>query len=701
MAFENLKSTNPVTAALRSTTGAWVHVGAFSAVVNILMLTGSLYMLQIYDRVLSSRSIATLIGISLLALAAYALQGWLDLIRLKMLGRIGSRVDAQLAPLVLRVALLSPLGGTTPTDALQPFRDLGAVRTFLSSLGPTAIIDLPFTPLFLFVCFMLHPWLGWFAISGLGVIVLLTLVTERRAEAPTRALLQSGARQWTMLESGRRNAETIAALGMHGSFASRFEQLHARNVDDTLKVSDATSGIGAIAKTFRFVLQSAILGLGAVLVVRGEMSGGAMLAASILTSRALAPVELAVAHLKALMAARQGYARLKEILPQFENQAPSLALPSPSRSLSVDDVTLSPPGDRRLIVMGVRFQLTAGQSLGLIGPSGSGKSSLARALVGIWQPVRGGVRLDGALMTQWDRDAIGRSVGYLPQDVELFPGTIAQNIARFDADATTDAILAGARAAGAHDMIVALPDGYETVIGEGGAALSGGQRQRIALARALYGDPFLIVLDEPNSSLDADGDTALTNAIHTVKARGGIVIVVTHRPSGLAAADFVGIMKDGRLQTFGPRDEVLPRVTGSANTRVAAVKPADGAKPARDVAEPARTRTRPLFSRQQPDQIEMADVADVTTIADAAKPPAPVKLPAATPLNLAPLAGELSRATPESAEAAKDMQGQDRTGLPADASQADVLNHIHAVMRDLDRASEAHRETRRTGTSNS
>jgi ATP-binding cassette subfamily C protein len=577
MVRDDSVSGNVVSAALRGTSRAWIHVAVFSTIVNLLMLTGSIYMMQVYDRVLASRSVATLVGVSIIALAAYALQGWLDHIRLQMLGRIGAAVDADLAPLTVRAAMSAPVNGANPTDALQPFRDLAALRTFLGSLGPTALIDIPFAPVFLLVCFMLHPWLGWLAISGMLMIVGLTVMTERFSAAPGKRVAQSGSAQFAMLETGRRNAEAISALGMSGSFSERFDLVHARHVDDYMQLSQTTGRVNSFAKMFRLTLQSAVLGLGALLVIRGEMSGGSMLAASVLTSRALAPVELAVAHLKAFIAARQGYARLKAILPEHEASRRALSLPAPSRAISVEDVTLNPPGSRRFIVMSVRFQLSAGQSLGLIGPSGSGKSSLARALVGIWQPARGAVRLDGALMTQWDGDSLGRSIGYLPQDVELFPGTIAENIARFDPEATSEGILAATAIAGAHDMIVALPDGYETVVGEGGAALSGGQRQRIALARALYGDPFLVVLDEPNSSLDAEGDNALAAAIQSVKARHGIVIVITHRPSGLSAVDLVGVMNEGRLQAFGPRDEVLAATTRSEPVPERAPRPAAAA----------------------------------------------------------------------------------------------------------------------------
>lgn len=577
-------SGNVVSAAMKDTRAAWIHVAVFSAIVNLLMLTGSLYMMQVYDRVLSSRSLATLVGISLLALAAYAVQGFLDHIRIRMLGRIGCSVDVALSPYTLRAALSAPLRGAKSQDSLGPFRDLAALRGFLASLGPTAFIDMPFAPLFLAVCFLLHPWLGFLALGGMVTIVALTVLAERLSLAPSQIATRSGADQSALIEAGRRNAEAVAALGMRSALASRFAEVHGRNVEDTMRITERTGGLGAFAKAFRFILQSAVLGLGGYLVIRGEMSGGAMIAASIVTARALAPVELAVSHLKGFVAARQAYARLKESLPEFTVARQSLQLPVPTRSLSVEDIAIVPPGRRHAIVSHASFQLQAGEAAGLIGPSGSGKSSLARTIVGIWPPARGVVRLDGAGTGQWDADALGRSVGYLPQDVELFPGTISENISRFDPEATSEMVLLAAREAGAHDMIVSFADGYATSVGEGGASLSGGQRQRVALARALYGQPFLVVLDEPNSSLDAQGDEALAAAISSVKARGGVVVVITHRPAGLAGVDKVGLMTQGRLVDFGPRDEVLARAglarAASAPRQGDAVQPENRPQPA-------------------------------------------------------------------------------------------------------------------------
>jgi ATP-binding cassette subfamily C protein len=574
---------DPVGRAFRKVRADWIHVSAFSAVVNLLMLTGSLYMLQVYDRVLASRSIPTLIALSFIAVAAFVLQGALDAFRLKLLSRIGAKVDRDLAPLAARAAVTLPLKGAKPAEALQPMRDLDALRGFLGSLGPTALIDMPFMPLFLAACFLLHPLLGWLALGGGVVILCLTWVTDRRSAGPTRAIMMSAAERGGLAESGRRNAEAIRALGMNAAFDNRFARAHADHVKDGLDLSDAANGIGAYAKVVRFVLQSAVLGLGAFLVVRGELGPGAMIAASILTSRALAPIELAVAHWKGLVAARQAYQRLKLLSPHLVASDKSIALPKPYKNLLVSDVAATAPGSQHVIVQGVSFEMKAGQVLGLIGPSGSGKSTLARALVGVWPLARGAIRLDGARLDQWEPDQLGRAMGYLPQDVELFDGTVAENIARFDPDISSDAVLKAATVAGAHEMIVALSEGYDTVIGERGAALSGGQRQRIALARALYGDPFMVVLDEPNASLDNEGDEALTEAIRTVKSRSGICVVITHRPSGLFAVDLVGAMAQGRLQAFGPRDEVLQKVMRRSVPAAAVVQP----------LHPVRTGTEP------------------------------------------------------------------------------------------------------------
>jgi ATP-binding cassette subfamily C protein len=543
--------------ALKACRHAVGGIAVFSGIINVLMLSGSLYMLQVYDRVLSSRSVSTLVGISLILLAAYVLQGALDTLRSKMLARVGARFDELLSGRIFDLVATLPLRGAKQADSLQPIRDLDNIRGFLSGTGPTALFDMPFMPVFFAGCFLIHPWIGFMALAGGVVIVGLTLLTEVKSRGPMSDLTKSLAERHVLAETSRRNAEAVRALGMRGFLAERFAATNAKHVDDGLRASNAASGIGVAAKIFRMVLQSSALGVGAYLVIYNEMTGGAMIAGSILMSRALAPIEIAVANWKGFVSARQGYRRLEHILSLVPPQDARLSLPAPKASLAVQDVFVGAPGAQLPIVQAVSLQMRAGQGLGVIGPSASGKSTLARALVGVWPTLRGEVRLDGATLDQWEPDALGRHVGYLPQDVELFEGTVAENIARFQPGVSPDTIIAAANAAGAHDMILLLPDGYDTKIGEGGAVLSGGQRQRVALARALYGDPFLVVLDEPNASLDGAGDEALNRAILSVRQRGGIVIVITHRPAALGNVDLVAIMDGGRIKSMGPRDEVL------------------------------------------------------------------------------------------------------------------------------------------------
>jgi ATP-binding cassette, subfamily C, bacterial PrsD len=558
---------NPASKAMRETWRLWVPVAVFSVFVNLLMFTGSLYMLQVYDRVLASRSVLTLLALSVIALLAFSLQGVLNAIRQKMLARIGALVDQKIAPLAAKVALVAPLRGARAPEALQPLRDADAMRGYLSSVGPTAIIDMPFMPVFVLGCFLLHPWLGWLTVGGGIIIFALTLMAEKRSAQPSRDVAVSGAEQSSLVESARRNAEAVAGLGMTGTFAKRFETVHDRHVGDTLKLADSLSTVQALAKVFRFILQSAVLGLGAYLAINGQLSPGTMIAASILSSRALAPIEIAVAHWKGFVAARQGYGRLKQTLGMVAQPPQEFTLPPPTRTLEARGLTISPPlpmEKRRPVVMGATFQLKAGDVMGLIGPSGSGKSSLARALVGVWPAMQGEIRFDGATPSQWDRDTLGRAIGYVPQDVELFDGTIAENIARLDIEADAAKVLEAASAAGADAMIRALEGGYEARIGEGGMALSGGQRQRIALARALYGNPFVLILDEPNANLDGEGEEALMQAIVNVAKRGGIVILIAHRRSALAVVNLLAEMNGGRMVRFGPRDEVVKQIQQQA-----------------------------------------------------------------------------------------------------------------------------------------
>lgn len=572
-------------AALASCRSAFFGVGLFSAAINILALTGSIYMLQLYDRVLPSHSIPTLIGLTLVMVLLYAGFGVFDLIRTRMLSRIGIRLERSLRSQVMAAVMLLPLRTGAAGDGQQPVRDLDQIRGFLSGLGPTALFDLPWIPFYLGLVYVMHPWLGLLGAAGAAVLLLLTILTELHSRAPTREAAISGAQRQALGEQVRRNAEVVRALGMGQRLAGKWSAITETYLSHQIGAADIAGTYGAISKVLRMVLQSAVLGLGAYLVIAGQASAGVMIAASILVSRALAPIEIAIANWRGFIAARQSWERLGKILPLVAGRDDPTDLPAPVKTLSAEGLWVGAPGQPRAILQNASFKLDAGDGLGIIGPAASGKSTLVRALVGAWQPLRGVVRLDGATLDQWSEEAIGHHIGYMPQDVELFAGTVAQNIARFEPNAESDAIISAARQAGVYDMIVRLPEGFDTEIGEGGAALSAGQRQRLALARALYGDPFLVVLDEPNSNLDAAGDTALTQAIASVRARGGIAIVVAHRPSALAGLDKLMVLGDGQVQAFGPKDEVLRKAvqnvtapaTGSAGTHLKVIgEPAQG-----------------------------------------------------------------------------------------------------------------------------
>ena len=565
-------------AALTALRGWFIGVGVFSAVVNLLMLTGALYMLQVYDRVLMSRSVPTLIALSGLALVAFGVQGLLDSIRMRMLVNIGAGYEMRLAGPAFDAVGGLALGGANTFQAGQPARDIDRVRTFLSGMGPTAILDMPFMPLFMLGCFILHPWLGYLALAGGAAIILLTVVAEYVSKRhSTKAMPQANERA-SVMEAARRNAEVLAAMGFRHCIRQRWIEASQASVASNVEASGRTASIGAWAKTLRLVLQSAMLGLGGYLAINTQISAGAIIAASILMSRALAPIELAVGQWRHFVAARESHVRLRKLLAAGNLGRGRTSLPAPKREISVEGLHVTAQAGKTLIVKNVSFTVKAGSALALFGPSAAGKSTLARALVGAWRPAIGHVRLDGADVTQFPEQEIGRHVGYLPQDVELLDGTIAENIARFDPDASSEQVVDAAIKAGAHEIILRLPEGYDTRIGEGGVRLSGGQRQRVAVARALFRDPFLVVLDEPNSNLDGNGEQALNAAITSVRERGGVVIAITHRPSLMAAVDYVGIMKDGTLDEFGPKEKVVPKLMpGAARAAGSEARPAQRA----------------------------------------------------------------------------------------------------------------------------
>jgi len=560
--------------ALRACRSAFIGVGFMSCMINLLYLTGSMFMLQVYDRVLPSRSVPTLVGLVVIAAGLYIAQGVLDLLRGRILGRIGTSLDEALNARVFDTIIRLPLMAGNRSEGLQPLRDLDNVRSFLGSMGPGAFFDLPWLPFYMAICFAFHWLLGVTALVGAIILVALTLITEYLSRAPAKDALTLAARRNDIAASSRRNAEVLVAMGMAGRMNKRWNDANEDYLAGNQRASDVAGGLGAVAKVLRMMLQSSVLAVGAYLVIHQEATGGIIIAGSILSARALAPVDLAIAHWKGFVAARQSWHRLNRLLQQMPARPEQTLLQPPAKRLSIEGVTMVAPGDQRVIVQDVSFTVEAGSGVGVIGPSGSGKSSLIRALVGVWTPVRGKVRLDGAALDQWSSDVLGRHVGYLPQDVELFGGTIAQNISRFDPDAKSDAIIAAAKEAGVHEMIIKMREGYDTQVGEQGSALSAGQAQRVALARALYGKPFLVVLDEPNSNLDSEGDEALTRAVRSARERGAIVVVVAHRPIGIEGVDQLLVLKDGRMQTFGPKDvvlgQVLQRVAPPAPVRIVA-----------------------------------------------------------------------------------------------------------------------------------
>src|ERR1700742_4618547 len=543
--------------ALRACRGAFIGVFLMSCIINLLYLTGSIFMLEVYDRVLPSRSVPTLIGLVVIAAGLYMAQGFLDLLRGRILGRVGTALDEALNARVFDIVVRLPLVGGGRSEGLQPLRDLDNVRSFLGSMGPGAFFALPWLPFYLAICFAFHVMIGVTALVGAILLVGLTLITEYMSRQPAREAMTLAARRNDLAAASRRNAEVLVAMGMAGRLNKRWNEANEKYLAGNQSASDVSGGLGAVSKVMRMMLQSAVLGTGAYLVINQEATAGIIIASSILSARALAPVDLAIAHWKGFVAARQSWHRLNRLLEQMPERPPQTLLQNPSSRLSVEGVAVLAPGDQRVIIADVTFALQAGNGLGVIGPSGSGKSPLIRALVGVWQPCRGKVRIDGAALDQWSSDVLGQFVGYLRQDVELFAGSVAQNICRYDPDAKSDKIIAAAKEAGVHDMIIKMRDGYNTQVGEQGTALSAGQAQRVALARALYGDPFLIVLDEPNSNLDTEGDEALTRG---ARERGAIVVVVAHRPVGIEAVDQLLVLKDGRMQAFGPKEQVLGQV---------------------------------------------------------------------------------------------------------------------------------------------
>lgn len=544
-------------AAMAKGRGLFLTVGIFSFFVNLLMLTGPLFMLQVYDRVLGSRSEATLVALVVLIAILYLIMGFLDYARGRILARVGaefqSSMDRRVFEAVLKRSVV-PMERMAPATGL---RDLEAVQRLLSSPALFAVFDMPWVPIFIGAIFLFHPLLGYLAVAGGLILVSVTMFNQLLTRKPVNEANGMSAAADQFAESVREEGEMIQGLGMRGSVLTRWRASRDKALAAQIASSDLTGTFATGSKTFRLFLQSAMLGLGAYLVLQGEMTPGAMIAGSILLGRALSPIEQAIGQWPLVIRARQGWGSLSELLAKTPVDADRTELPAPRAILEGQQITVVPPGEQVATLRMVSFRVEPGQAMGVIGPSGAGKSTLARAILGIWRPASGKVRLDGASLDNYDPDALGRYIGYLPQDVALFNGTIAENIARLSTSPDPALVVEAAKKAGAHDMILKMPDGYDTQITAGTGRLSGGQKQRIGLARAMYGNPVLLVLDEPNSNLDSIGSEALNQAIRQMKSENKSVIIMAHRPAAIAECDLILYVEGGMRKAFGPRDEVL------------------------------------------------------------------------------------------------------------------------------------------------
>lgn len=569
--------TNEIKQALAASRGALRSVAAFSGVINLLMLVPSLYMLQVYDRVLSSANEVTLLMLTLMALGVFVFMGALEALRSFVLVRVSERFDGQLHGRIYAAAFERNLraGGQ---EASQALHDLTTLRQFITGQALFAFFDAPWFPVYLLVIFLFDPWLGLLSLVGALALMALAWFNERATRAPLAKAGELSIKSGQLASNNLRNAEVIEAMGMLGSMRGRWERLHQAFLDQQSLASERAARINALSKYLRIALQSLVLGLGAWLAVEGLITPGMMIAGSILMGRVLSPIDQLIAVWRQWSGARQAYQRLARLLEENPPAALGMPLPAPRGALRVERLCAAAPGREQALLQDLGFALEPGEALGVIGPSGSGKSTLARLLVGAWQPLSGAVRLDGADLRQWSAAALGPHIGYLAQDVQLFAGSIAENIARF-AEVDAEKVVAAARLAGVHDLVLRLPQGYDTRLGDGGAGLSGGQRQRIGLARALYGRPALIVLDEPNASLDEAGEAALAEAIAAMRRQGSSLVLVTHKPAVLALTDKLLLLHGGRLQRFGATAEVL-----------ASASPPAAAAPA-----PAPTRPTPAF----------------------------------------------------------------------------------------------------------
>jgi PrtD family type I secretion system ABC transporter len=548
----------------------------FSAVINILMMAGPLFMLQVYDRVLSSGSFPTLISLSIITAGLYGIIGMLEFSRSRIVGRVGAEIDQRLSDRIFEASLRKSLA--TQGAAGPSLRELDSFRQFISGPAPLTFFDAPWTPVYLFVIFMTHWLLGVAATIGTILLLCMAWVSEQRGRQPLTQAGQSVAKSLEMAETGQRNAEAITAMGMLGAYRARWQTLNGEGLGWQLLASDRLGGMSAVTKTMRLLMQSLMLAIAAGLAITGAISPGSIIAATIIFGRALAPVEQVVGHWRGFIKARESYYKLEEVLTYAPADKQRTPFPRPKGFLEIQNVRVAAPETRNIILNGISFHANPGQMLAVIGPSASGKSTLVRTIVGLWPSFGGAVMLDGARLDQWHPEDLGQHIGYLPQSVELFAGTVKQNIARFREDVTDDQVIEAAKQAHAHELILGLPRGYETELGAYATYLSGGQRQRIALARAMFGTPPLVVLDEPNSNLDRPGDEALSSAIDGMRSRGQTIVLVSHRVQAIGKADLLLFLEKGQQRAFGPRNEVMKLFQGPSPQR-GGQRPSAGASP--------------------------------------------------------------------------------------------------------------------------
>lgn len=539
-----------------------------SGIINVLALTGSVYMMQVYDRALTSGSVETLGFLSALAIGLYLFYGIFDILRTQILVCLGARLDRRMAPVAHKLAIDMPRRGFSTVESLERSREIDTLRGFLSSQAPAAILDLPWMPVFLIFVYFLHPILGSVTLAGAVVLALITILAELRSRRLTSAAQQAMIMRNNLAESNARNSDAITAMGITERAVDRFIHANEEHLSLQGRSANITGSLASMSRVLRMLLQSALLGLGAWLTIKGEMSAGAIIAVSVASARALAPIDQVIGNWRNILSARHAYCQLRDMMAAADEDREYMEFPRAHETLTVENLTIASPATGRVLLAEANFELKAGQAMAIVGPSGGGKSTLIRALAGVWSPLRGSIRLDGVNLRHLSADQQGELVGYLPQEVNLFNGSIIDNINRFSPTRDSEHVYSAAVTAGVHKMIVEMPDGYDTQIGSMGTALSAGQRQRIGLARALYRDPFIVLLDEPNASLDAVGEKALNETIRMIRERGGIVVVVAHRPNVLAAVDMVGVVHAGKLVAFGPKGEVLKNKKGKVTPPV-------------------------------------------------------------------------------------------------------------------------------------